>query len=162
MSNLNKNIIHDTENEIRNKTVKKYHKENKFDFKYLFLVLCYVVVFFLLSITTDSTFFSLILAIFSFITTFSFEILEWIDFKSELIYSRLISYILKNKTIIMLIIPILFIITMIPLIIWNKIDAILYKQAMQNIDPHIPNIVTSITFALYFISFYIRSYLKRR
>ena len=47
-------------------------------------------------------------------------------------------------------------------LIWNKIDADLYKQTMQNIDSHIPNIVTSITFALYFISFYIRSYFKKR
>ena len=102
------------------------------------------------------------MAIFSFITTFSFEALEWMDFKSESISSRLATYILKNKTIFMLIIPILFIITMIPLYIWNKIDADLYKQTMQNIDSHIPNIVTSITFALYFISFYIRSYFKKR
>lgn len=162
MPNTNRNMVQDSENKIRNKAIKKYHEENRFDLKYLFLMLCYVVVFFLLSIATDSTFFSLILAIFSFITTFSFEALEWMDFKSESISSRLATYILKNKTIVMLIIPILFIITMIPLYIWNKIDADLYKQTMQNIDSHIPNIVTSITFALYFISFYIRSYFKKR
>lgn len=162
MPNTNRNMVQNSENKIRNKAIKKYHEENKFDLKYLFLMLCYVVGFFLLSIVTNSTFFLLILAIFSFITTFSFEALEWMDFKSELISLRLTTYILKNKMIVMLIIPILFIITMIPLYIWNKIDADLYKQTMQNIDSHIPNIVTSITFVLYFSSFYLRSYFKKR
>lgn len=107
MPNTNRNMVQDSENKIRDKAIKKFHEGNRFDLKYLFLMLCYVVVFFLLSIVTDSTFFSLILAIFSFITTFSFEALEWMDFKSESISSRLATYILKNKTIVMLIIPIL-------------------------------------------------------
>lgn len=162
MPNTNRNMVQDAENEIRNKAIKKYHEENRYDLKYLFLMLCYVVLFFLLSIATDSAFFSLILAIFSFIITFSFEALEWIDFKSDSISSHSVTYILKNKMIVMLIIPVLFMISMIPLYIWNKLDADLYKQAMQSIDSHIPNIVTSITFALYFISFYIRSYFKKR
>ena len=162
MSNNNKKIVLNAEKKLRKKVIKKYRKENRYDFIFLLILQCYVLTLFILSIATDSSFLSLILAIFSLITTFSFEALEWMDFKSESISSRLATYILKNKTIVMLIIPILFIITMIPLYIWNKIDADLYIQTMQNIDSHIPNIVTSITFALYFISFYIRSYFKKR
>ena len=162
MPNTNRNMVQDSENKIRDKAIKKFHEENRFDLKYLFLMLCYVVVFFLLSIVTDSTFFSLILAIFSFITTFSFEALEWIDFKSKSVSSCLINYILKNKAIIMLLIPVFFLITMIPLFIWNKLDANSYIQITQTIDPHIPNIITAITFALYFTSFYIRNYYKKR
>lgn len=51
---------------------------------------------------------------------------------------------------------------MIPLFIWNKLDANSYIQITQTIDPHIPNIITAITFALYFTSFYIRNYYKKR
>ena len=37
-------MVQDAENEIRNKAIKKYHEENRFDLIYLSLMLCYVVV----------------------------------------------------------------------------------------------------------------------
>lgn len=162
MSNNNKKIVLNAEKKLRKKVIKKYRKENRYDFIFLLILQCYVLTLFILSIATDSSFLSLILAIFSLITTFSFEALEWIDFKSKSVSSCLINYILKNKAIIMLLIPVFFLITMIPLFIWNKLDANSYIQITQTIDPHIPNIITAITFALYFTSFYIRNYYKKR
>ena len=162
MSNNNKKIVLNAEKKLRKKVIKKYRKENRYDFIFLLILQCYVLTLFILSIATDSSFLSLILAIFSLITTFSFEALEWIDFKSKSVSSCLINYILKKKAIIMLLIPVFFLITMIPLFIWNKLDANSYIQITQTIDPHIPNIITAITFALYFTSFYIRNYYKKR
>lgn len=155
MSNNNKKIVLNAEKKLRKKVIKKYCKENRYDFIFLLILQCYVLTLFILSIATDSSFLSLI-------TTFSFEALEWIDFKSKSVSSCLINYILKNKAIIMLLIPVFFLITMIPLFIWNKLDANSYIQITQTIDPHIPNIITAITFALYFTSFYIRNYYKKR
>ena len=160
--NNNKKIVLNAEKKLRKKVIKKYRKENRYDFIFLLILQCYVLTLFILSIATDSSLLSLILAIFSLITTFSFEALEWIDFKSKSVSSCLINYILKNKAIIMLLIPVFFLITMIPLFIWNKLDANSYIQITQTIDPHIPNIITAITFALYFTSFYIRNYYKKR
>lgn len=117
MSNNNKKIVLNAEKELRKKVIKKYRKENRYDFIFLLILQCYVLTLFILSIATDSSFLSLILAIFSLITTFSFEALEWIDFKSKSVSSCLINYILKNKTIIMLLIPLFFLITMTPLFI---------------------------------------------
>lgn len=45
MPNTNRNMVQDSENKIRDKAIKKFHEENRFDLKYLFLMLCYVVVF---------------------------------------------------------------------------------------------------------------------
>ena len=115
MSNNNKKIVLNAEKKLRKKVIKKYRKENRYDFIFLLILQCYVLTLFILSIATDSSFLSLILAIFSLITTFSFEALEWIDFKSKSVSSCLINYILKNKAIIMLLIPVFFLITMIPL-----------------------------------------------
>lgn len=117
MSNNNKKIVLNAEKKLRKKVIKKYRKENRYDFIFLLILQCYVLTLFILSIATDSSFLSLILAIFSLITTFSFEALEWIDFKSKSVSSCLINYILKNKAFIMLLIPVFFLITMIPLFI---------------------------------------------
>ena len=43
MPNTNRNMVQDSENKIRDKAIKKLHEENRFDLKYLFLMLCYVV-----------------------------------------------------------------------------------------------------------------------
>lgn len=40
MPNTNRNMVQDAENEIRNKAIKKYHEENRFDLIYLSLMLC--------------------------------------------------------------------------------------------------------------------------
>ena len=39
MPNTNRNMVQDAENEIRNKAIKKYHEENRFDLIYLSLML---------------------------------------------------------------------------------------------------------------------------
>lgn len=136
MSNRNKKIISNVTKEFRKKTIKKYHKENISNFMSLFLLLFYVLCFIVISFISESTFFSLALAIFSFIVTLSFEVLEWMDFKSESISSRSINRILKNKTIVLLIIPILFVIAMFTFVILNKLNP---NSFIQNIDSHVPN-----------------------
>lgn len=71
MSNNNKKIVLNAEKKLRKKVIKKYRKENRYDFIFLLILQCYVLTLFILSIATDSSFLSLILAIFSLITTFS-------------------------------------------------------------------------------------------
>lgn len=92
MPNTNRNMVQDAENEIRNKAIKSIMKKTGL-ILYIYL-LCYVMLLFFLAVDCYRfSIFSLILAIFSFITTFSFEALEWMDFKSESISSRLATYI---------------------------------------------------------------------
>ena len=81
MSNNNKKIVLNAEKKLRKKVIKKYRKENRYDFIFLLILQCYVLTLFILSIATDSSFLSLILAIFSLITTFSFEALCLITIK---------------------------------------------------------------------------------
>lgn len=162
MPNDNKKIVLNAEKELRKKAIKAYHEDNRLEFRTLFCVLCYAIIFGLISIINDTVFLSLILSIFSFATTFGFELIEWLNYRSNLQNKFLGKLILKYQTNALLIGIIFFLILVLPFCIYAKIDSEGFKQLTQHTNTHIPNIITSLTFVAYFISFYLRSYFKKR
>ena len=55
-----------------------------------------------------------------------------------------------------------FIFLMIGLIVYSKTVSTGLEYFEQNIDSHLPNVISSLTFSAYFISFYLRSYFKKK
>ena len=55
-----------------------------------------------------------------------------------------------------------FIFLMIGLIVYSKTVSTGLEYFEQNINSHIPNIISSLTFGIYFFSFYLRGCLKRK
>lgn len=54
-----------------------------------------------------------------------------------------------------------FIFLMIGLIVYSKTVSTGLEYFEQNIDSHLQNVISSLTFSAYFISFYLRSYFKK-
>lgn len=73
MTNRNTKIVKNAKEEVRKKAIKKYHEENRWDLTMFIILFVYVFIFLCKSIVDDSSFLSLILALFSFGTTFCFE-----------------------------------------------------------------------------------------
>lgn len=48
MSNNNKKIVLNAEKKLRKKVIKKYRKENRYDFIFLLILQCYVLTLFIL------------------------------------------------------------------------------------------------------------------
>lgn len=55
-----------------------------------------------------------------------------------------------------------FIFLMIGLIVYSKTVSTGLEYFEQNINSHLPNVISSLTFSAYFISFYLRSYFKKK
>lgn len=166
MTNRNKKIVKNAKEEVRKKAIKKYHQNNRLDLILLIGALSYPIIFFVISFINGSVLLSLLLSIFSLLTTFVFEFLEWTEFKlkfrpkSKFIYFS--QRIFKNKSIVLLMIPVMFVVVMASLYIIHKINPKAYIKEINNIDVHIPNIITTVTFVGYFISFYIRNYSEKK
>lgn len=159
-ANVNKNIVSKSQERIRNKLCKDYKTEKHLEFFTLICVVGYVFMFGIISIINDSVFFSLILSFFSLSTTLSFELTEWANFTNR--FKFLQKFTSKNQINIILIGVCIFVIIIMPLCVYSKIDHKHYINLVKKIDTHTPNIITTITFVLYFVSFYIRNYLRNR
>lgn len=150
MTNKNKKIVKKAKEKARkkerNKKIKKFINMIVFNFGLFICFICLPIIFLVISFDDDSAFFAFLLAIFSFITTFVFEILEWKRGKP------------KNKYIVMIIIPSIFLILLAVLCVINKSNPNIYAKIINysNKATHLPNIVTTATFLVYFISVFCR------
>lgn len=149
-------------NSTYQKEIKTYHSQNVSDFCVLLGVLCYAILFFLISLINDSIFLSFILSIFSFVTTLGFEILEWLKLNTKFMSSSLGKYTQKNPNSTLFISPFLFLVFSTPLAIYSKLDSKSYISFIQSMDSHLPNIIAALSFIMYFISFHIRNYIIKR
>lgn len=147
MTNRNKKIIKKAKEKAHKKSHFKKIREKVemivFNFGVFMCFICFPVTFLFISFNNDSVFLSFLFAIFSIITTFIFEILEWKD--------------LKSKNIAMISIPVIFMFFLLILYIINKALPKVYAL-LNNIDSHIPNIITMGTFVVYFTLFFIRNH----
>jgi len=159
-TNANKKIISESRERAKDKLCKNYKAEKNLELFTLISVVGYAFIFGIISIITDSAFFSLILSFFSLATTFSFELIEWADFTNRL--KLLQKFTFKNQINTILIGIFIFILIVIPLCFYSKFDHLNYIKLTKKIDGRIPNIITTVTFMLYFISFYLRNYLKKK
>ena len=161
MTNRNTNIVHKSEKKLMKMAINEYYDENKIEKQSFFCVLIYVVAFIAISFSNNSTFFSFMLALYSLIITFFFEGVEWVKYKSKN-GNSLIYKIVKYYTNILLFATLTFVIVCVPLYILYKVNNNLFENVINSIDSRVPNIMTSITFMVYFLSYYFRNHAIKR
>ena len=160
MTNRNKKIVKKVREQARKKTgiktIINIIDIFIYNFAFFLVLICYPIAFLLLSFLDKSELLSFVLAIFSFFTTLCFELLEWANLtsktKSKNKFFHILQKIFKHKNIVMLMIPGLFTISMIFLCIIN----------IPKINPYLPNIITAVTFIIYFSVFYKRSFYQKK
>lgn len=152
-----KKIVMKAKEKVRKKAhFKKIMKKVEmivFNFGVFMCFICFPVTFLFISFNNDSGLLTILLAIFSVITTFVFEFLEWIELKSK---SKIKS---KNQNKAMVIIPAIFMVFLLILFSINKFKPNLYFKLNNYINKatRVPNIVTTFSFILYFVSTFLRN-----
>lgn len=119
----------------------------------------YIISFVIFSFINDSVFFSLLLALYSFVLTFFLETIAWLQYKNKL---STLCNILDNSISVLLFCTLIFVILVMPFSIIQKTNINLFKKIVININPKFPNILTSLTFLIYLISYYLRIYKKNK
>lgn len=158
MTNRNKKILDDYQKRQFKKKKYIFHERIFLEFATSFLIIGISIFFLLFSIINISTFYSMILAIFSTLVTLSFEITEWIKYivKKDIKKSVLLNQILNYNTFTLLISIIILVLIMIGFhVIKRKIP-----NLFENIPVSLPNIITTITLSIYFVSYSVRCLVK--
>lgn len=159
MTNRNKKILDESQRKQFERKKSIFREIIFFEFITSFSVIIISIFFLLISVVNVSTFYSMILAVFSTLITLSFEITEWTKFMVEKRKKKrafILSQILYYNTYGLFICVIILVIIMFCFKEMRKYIPNLF----ENIPVSLPNIITTITLSIYFVSYSVRCLVK--
>lgn len=80
MTNKNRHGVNQHDESQKKEIKKQFRRENRYEFSIIAFSLLIAITLFLIALYNNTTFFSLLLAVYALIVTISFETLEWLKY----------------------------------------------------------------------------------
>ena len=158
MTNKNRHGVNQHDENEKEAIKKQFRKENRYEFYITMATLMIAIALFLIALCNNTTFFSMLLAVYALIVTVGFELLEWIKYivhSSSRKCPFFIQELLKYYSLVLFFTSISFVIILF-------IIVYLSPYFFENMCPQVPNILTILSLIGYFFSYTTRSYLQKK
>lgn len=158
MTNKNRRGVNQHDKKQKDEIQKQFQKENRYEFSIISFSLLIAITLFLISLYNDTTFFSLLLAVYALIVTISFETSEWVKYGAATPgrkQFKFIKFMLKYYSFVLLGASAIFFLFMFILHFFTP-------AILKNVPSQIPNILTIGSLIGYFCSYSLRNYFQKR
>lgn len=158
MTNKNRHGVDQHDEKEKEAIEKQFRKENRYEFYITTATLMIAIALFLIALYNNTTFFSMLLAVYALIVTVGFELMEWIKYivhNSSKKCSFFIQALLKYYSLVLFFASISFVIIL-------SVIYILSSSFFENMCSQAPNILTILSLIGYFFSYTTRSYLQKK
>ncbi len=159
MTNKNRRGVNQHDKKQKDEIKKQFRRENRYEIYISAATLMIAIALFLIALYNNTTFFSMLLAVYALNVTVGFELLEWVKYTMHNSSSKKRSFfirsVLKYYSLVLFFSSVSFVVILF-------IILILSPHFFENMCSQVPNILTILSLIGYFFSYTTRSYLQKK